>query len=193
MPASAMLTWEAFWIPASSVCSSADSASIRSSASGPSAGVRSVMSPPPSGSPPGVLPTLRHPSCPAGPPRPAGAPVGPRRLGDGAGGLTLGRSISYGETARRRSQMTMTNRRGFLAGCGAAALAGAAGCRGGQQQSEGTAVDASVLPSYQPFEGAEPDLPGEVDRCSPAFFGYPADPPRFATEPPGDGAPVTAM
>lgn len=89
--------------------------------------------------------------------------------------------------------MTMTNRRGFLAGCGAAALAGAAGCRGGQQQSEGTAVDASVLPSYQPFEGAEPDLPGEVDRCSPAFFGYPADPPRFATEPPGDGAPVTAM
>ncbi len=84
-------------------------------------------------------------------------------------------------------------RRRFLAGCGAAALAGAAGCSGPQQQSAGTAVDDAALPAYLPFAGARPDLPGEVDRCSPAFFDYPASPQPFAPETPGDGQRVTAM
>ncbi|HIT75595.1 MAG TPA: hypothetical protein IAA98_08425 [Candidatus Avipropionibacterium avicola] len=87
---------------------------------------------------------------------------------------------------------------GGLAGVGAATTLAAAGCStdsgsgsgsggGGQQGAN------QVLPTYQAYEGVTPTYPAEPGRTSAAFESYPADPPRYAEEAPGDGTPVTFM
>lgn len=69
--------------------------------------------------------------------------------------------------------------RGGLAGAaGLASVAGLAACQtGGDQDTPGNADGGKLeLPSYVPFEGVEPDLPGTADGVPPGFYNYP-DPP----------------
>src|SRR5690348_10467549 len=49
---------------------------------------------------------------------------------------------------------------------------------------------AVKLPTYVPFEGPKPDLPGNEKGLDPAFFKFPADLVKAVTTPPGDGSTV---
>ena len=69
------------------------------------------------------------------------------------------------------------------------------GCN--SQKSEDTntgAVNSAVqLPTYIPYEGLKPDLPGTEQGVDPAFRTFPADNPKAVPEAPGNGDTVTAM
>lgn len=71
-----------------------------------------------------------------------------------------------------------------LASCSNEGRGGAAG----QAQQ----VDTSLLPTYIPYEGVEPDLQGS-DGVADAYFAYPSDPVRVIDTPPGDGQPIATM
>lgn len=87
---------------------------------------------------------------------------------------------------------------GGLFGVGAATGLAAAGCSNGGDNGGGPvgqdreAVN-QVLPTYQVYEGVTPTYPAEPGRTVAAFEAYPADPPRYAQESPGDGEPLTFM
>jgi putative aldouronate transport system substrate-binding protein len=49
------------------------------------------------------------------------------------------------------------------------------------------------LPTYIPFEGPKPDLPGNPQGLDPAFFKFPTDLVKSVAQPPGDGSTVTAI
>ncbi len=48
-------------------------------------------------------------------------------------------------------------------------------------------------PSYIPFHGPKPDLPGTADGVSDAYFSYPRDLPRSVPTPPGKGGDVVIL
>jgi putative aldouronate transport system substrate-binding protein len=52
---------------------------------------------------------------------------------------------------------------------------------------------AVKLPTYVPFEGPKPDLPGNAQGLDPAYFKFPADLVKTVPNPPGDGSTVTAI
>ncbi len=49
------------------------------------------------------------------------------------------------------------------------------------------------LPTYVPFQGPKPDLPGSEQGLDPAFFKFPKDLVQTVTTPPGDGSTITAL
>jgi putative aldouronate transport system substrate-binding protein len=49
------------------------------------------------------------------------------------------------------------------------------------------------LPTYVPFQGPKPDLPGNEQGLDPAFFKFPTDLVQTVTTPPGDGSTVNAL
>ena len=94
------------------------------------------------------------------------------------------------------------NRRKLIAGAGgAAALIGSGGlsaCSGssGSGGSSGNAasVNAAVgLPTYIPYTGLKPDLPGTEEGVDPAFRNFPKDNPKSVPEVPGKGGTMTGM
>ena len=87
------------------------------------------------------------------------------------------------------------SRRKLLAGAGgAAALIGSGSLTacggGGAEGSSGNAasVNAAVgLPTYVPYTGLKPDLPGTEQGVDPAFRNFPQDNPKSVPEKPGYG------
>ncbi|TDE11183.1 extracellular solute-binding protein [Jiangella asiatica] len=65
-------------------------------------------------------------------------------------------------------------------------------CGGGSDSSDPVAPqDAAEPPSFAPYTGVSPDLPGDPAHHVPdAFFRYPADPPPFFDGRPGNGGTV---
>ena len=91
------------------------------------------------------------------------------------------------------------SRRSVLAGAGVTALAGTgllSAC-GSSTPSGEKAVEANAtveLPTYIPYEGLEPDFPGDPETgVDPAFRSFPADNPASVAEVPGDGSTITGM
>lgn len=91
------------------------------------------------------------------------------------------------------------NRRAFFRAAGGAAVAATAGsllggCGGGAASENDPEANAKVkLPSYIPYEGVKPDLPGTAEGIMPAFFKYPASPVDAIAEKPGRGGELTAF
>ena len=93
------------------------------------------------------------------------------------------------------------SRRKLLAGAGgAAALIGSGSLTacggGGAGGSSGNAasVNAAVgLPTYVPYTGLKPDLPGTEQGVDPAFRNFPQDNPKSVPEKPGSGGTLTGM
>jgi putative aldouronate transport system substrate-binding protein len=56
-----------------------------------------------------------------------------------------------------------------------------------------TAGGAVKLPTYVPFQGPKPDLPGNEQGLDPGYFKFPTDLVQTVTTPPGDGSTVTAI
>jgi putative aldouronate transport system substrate-binding protein len=56
-----------------------------------------------------------------------------------------------------------------------------------------TGGSALKLPTYVPFEGPKPDLPGNPQGLDPAFFKFPTDLVKTVPTPPGDGSVVKAI
>lgn len=93
--------------------------------------------------------------------------------------------------------MSRINRRLFLTGTAAAALAGpsllAACTSGGGSGNPSQSVAGLQMPTYVPYSGVKPDLPGNAQGLLDAFLNYP-DPPLKATNgAPGDGSTVSAF
>lgn len=95
--------------------------------------------------------------------------------------------------------MTTMNRRRFLTGTAAAAAAFAgssllSGCGpGGGSRNPSQSVAGLKLPTYVPYTGVKPDLPGNPQGLLDGFLSYP-DPPIKATNgAPGDGSVVSAF
>src|SRR5216683_2368634 len=80
----------------------------------------------------------------------------------------------------------MVNRRTFVMRSGLVAL-GALGA------SPAAAGGGLKLPTYVPFEGPKPDLPGNPQGLDPAFFKFPTDLVKTVPTPPGDGTTITAI
>ncbi|MFJ2742799.1 hypothetical protein ACIO3O_24410 [Streptomyces sp. NPDC087440] len=93
--------------------------------------------------------------------------------------------------------MNGMSRRTFV-GIGAAVAAGAAaptltGC-GSATPKKTEAASASVkLPTYVPYEGVKPDLPGNSKGLEAGFLSYPKNLVRSVAKPPGDGSKVTLL
>jgi putative aldouronate transport system substrate-binding protein len=97
------------------------------------------------------------------------------------------------------------SRRIFLQGAfGAAALAAiggsvltacspSGGAGGGAGGGAATTGGKATLPSYLRYQGLKPDLPGNVDGLSDAFFKFPTDRAKSVAKVPGDGSVVTAL
>ncbi len=91
-------------------------------------------------------------------------------------------------------------RRRFLSGAVTAAAATAAGpallagCTSETAAPNTGANNANVtLPAYKPFAGVTPDFPGNADGLLDAFSGYPANPVKVFSAPPGKGGDVSAF
>ena len=90
-------------------------------------------------------------------------------------------------------------RRSLLAGTGGALLLGGSGLLSGCSSSSaaetntGAANEAVTLPTYIPYTGVKPDLPGTEQGVDPAFRNFPADRPTSVPEAPGNGETVTGM
>jgi len=90
------------------------------------------------------------------------------------------------------------SRRRLLAGAGgAAALLGAgslSSCSSGGEAGAGASGGGSAtLPTYVPYTGLTPDLPGTDQGVDPAFRNFPADNPTSVAEVPGTGQTLTGM
>lgn len=79
------------------------------------------------------------------------------------------------------------------AGLASAALGtGLAACS--NQQTPTTQAGGPVkTPTYVPFKGPKPDLPGTAEGVAPGYYTYPGDPPRSVSEAPANGATTSAM
>jgi putative aldouronate transport system substrate-binding protein len=83
----------------------------------------------------------------------------------------------------------------LLQACGPASPAapasgGAAGAAGGGATP---AAGPVKLPTYVPFQGPKPDLPGNEQGLDPAYFKFPTDLVKTVTTPPGDGSTINAL
>jgi putative aldouronate transport system substrate-binding protein len=52
---------------------------------------------------------------------------------------------------------------------------------------------AAQPPTYVPYQGPPPDLPGTADGVQPAYFSYPKNPPRVFQQPPLNGVELTGI
>ncbi|HEU5483820.1 MAG TPA: hypothetical protein VFU98_02860 [Microlunatus sp.] len=89
-------------------------------------------------------------------------------------------------------------RRTLIAGAGGATLLASgllSGCNSQKSADTNTgAANSSVkLPTYIPYTGLKPDLPGTEQGVDPAFRTFPADNPKAVPEAPGNGETVTGM
>lgn len=93
------------------------------------------------------------------------------------------------------------DRRAFVQTLGGVVVLGLAhACAPAPGQTPGAAKPASSsgtsgaqLPTYVPFKGPEPDLPGTAAGVQPAYFSYPKNPPRIFSQPPLKGIEVTGI
>lgn len=92
------------------------------------------------------------------------------------------------------------SRRTLLAGVGGASVVLGSGalsaCSSGSKEEKNTANvnNAVALPTYIPFKGVTPDLPGTEQGVDPAFRNFPKDRPKSVEEKPGSGTdPVSGM
>jgi putative aldouronate transport system substrate-binding protein len=91
------------------------------------------------------------------------------------------------------------SRRKLLAGAGGAAVllgtGGLSACSNGPKAETNTAgANSSVkLPTYVPYTGLKPDLPGTEQGVDPAFRNFPSDNPKSVTEKPGNGGSISGM
>ena len=77
---------------------------------------------------------------------------------------------------------------------GAATPAAASGASGAPAPAATSAGGGkAALPTYVPFQGPKPDLPGNEQGLDPAFFKFPSDLVQSVPTPPGDGSTVTAI
>ncbi|GAA4915694.1 putative aldouronate transport system substrate-binding protein [Stackebrandtia albiflava] len=93
--------------------------------------------------------------------------------------------------------MTSLNRRNLLRLGGVAALAGTAGpalvgCGGGGGAGDvgNQGKDLAPYPTYIPFAGPEPDMPGDASGVQPLYTRYPQDVQNAGFDTPGDGSEV---
>jgi putative aldouronate transport system substrate-binding protein len=92
------------------------------------------------------------------------------------------------------------SRRSLLAGAGGGAgllaTGGLSACSSGND-SGGSGGDSgkntAVLPTYVPYTGVTPDLPGTEQGVDPAFRNFPAENPTSVAEVPGHGETLTGM
>ena len=93
------------------------------------------------------------------------------------------------------------NRRTLIAGAGGSALllstGGLSACSSGNNsKTPGNAASVNtsvVLPTYIPYTGLKPDLPGTEQGVDPAFRNFPKDNPKSVPEIPGKGETLTGM
>jgi putative aldouronate transport system substrate-binding protein len=91
------------------------------------------------------------------------------------------------------------SRRKLLAGAGGAAVllgtGGLSACSNGPKAETNTAgANSSVkLPTYVPYTGLKPDLPGTEQGVDPAFRNFPSDNPKSVAEKPGNGGSISGM
>jgi putative aldouronate transport system substrate-binding protein len=91
------------------------------------------------------------------------------------------------------------SRRKLLAGAGGAAVllgtGGLSACSNGPKAETNTAgANSSVkLPTYVPYTGLKPDLPGTEEGVDPAFRNFPSDNPKSVAEKPGNGGSISGM
>lgn len=71
---------------------------------------------------------------------------------------------------------------------GAAAPTTGAGAPAGAPKAGGV-----TLPTYVPYNGPKPDLPGNEKGLDPAFYKFPSDLQKTVPQPPGDGSPISAI
>lgn len=89
----------------------------------------------------------------------------------------------------RRSMLGLAG----VTGLAATGLPGLAGCSTGAD-SGGAAASAKVkLPTYTPFTGTKPDLPGNSDGLDPAYLTFPKDAAPSVKGAPGKGGMVTSL
>ena len=88
-------------------------------------------------------------------------------------------------------------RRRLLTGAGGSALllgtGGLAGCSGGGGSEAEAGGGTATLPTYVPYTGLQPDLPGTEQGVDPAFRNFPAENPVSVPEVPGHGETLTGM
>lgn len=89
------------------------------------------------------------------------------------------------------------SRRSLIAGTsGLAAFAAAGGltaCSSGDSQGSGSGENTATLPTYVPYTGVTPDLPGTDQGVDPAYRRFPAENPRSVEDIPGHGETITGM
>lgn len=94
-----------------------------------------------------------------------------------------------------------TSRRSFLRGAGLAvagalatpALSALAGCGTASTANQVSSAGDVNLPSYVPFSGPNPDLPGSAEGLPAGFYSYPATPVRAVPTHPLSGGRITAI
>lgn len=89
-------------------------------------------------------------------------------------------------------------RRSILAGAAGASLAaaggiGLAGCTSNDADDPSNNGAVVPLPSYLPYDGVTPDLPGDADGVLNGFLTFPADPVSATNGTPGEGGTVAAL
>src|ERR1043165_4196442 len=107
--------------------------------------------------------------------------------------------MSEHDESGRFGRRAFVTRAGLVAGgvLGASLLeaCGSGSPSAGSKPAGGATSTPTKLPSYAPFQGPKPDLPGNEQGLDPAFFKFP-DPSSLVptvTTPPGDGSTVTAI
>ncbi|MFI6495873.1 hypothetical protein [Nonomuraea typhae] len=90
------------------------------------------------------------------------------------------------------------NRRSFLGLAGLTAAAAVTGCSssgGGTAGSKAGAAGGGPLkmPTYVPFAGPAPDLPGNAQGLDPGYLKFPAGPVKTVKAVPGDGSTITGL
>ncbi|MEV6964254.1 extracellular solute-binding protein [Hamadaea sp. NPDC051192] len=95
--------------------------------------------------------------------------------------------------------MTEVSRRTMLRGVVSAAIAGTIGtgalaaCSTDGTATSGASNAAVKLPTLVPYTGVPADLPQTAEGARPAYFAYPANPPKFTTEAPARGGTIQAL
>ncbi|MFI6386865.1 substrate-binding domain-containing protein [Nonomuraea sp. NPDC050540] len=89
------------------------------------------------------------------------------------------------------------NRRSFLGLAGLTAAVAVTGCStsgGGTAGSKAGAAGGPLkMPTYVPFAGPTPDLPGNAQGLDPGFLKFPASPVKSVKAVPGDGSTITGL
>jgi putative aldouronate transport system substrate-binding protein len=104
------------------------------------------------------------------------------------------------DSTGRLNRRTFVTRTGLFAvgALGASLLQACAPGAPGSPAAGGTTkpaagAGAAKPPTYVPFEGPKPDLPGNPQGLDPAYFKFPADLVKSVPTPPGDGSTITAL